>query len=199
MRFNAGELCAMANKRRMVGGILTQQLVKQLWSPSAQRISSTNMDKFARFIEKRTGSELVDYPVLHNFSVTQIGEFWDGLWDYCNVVADKSQPPVENQDQKKAKRQDWVHSEIVVREISSPPATRLSVGKATQNRVVQLLTNSIRASVALQPDIFEGIMPAAQVTLDYHAQLLAALSARDAEAAGALTETYLGEMARRLR
>jgi GntR family transcriptional repressor for pyruvate dehydrogenase complex len=73
-----------------------------------------------------------------------------------------------------------------------------TLGRATHNRVVQLLANSIHVSVRHHPEVFERPMPEAAVTLDYHRDLIDALAAGDATTAAALTERYLEAMMDRL-
>ena len=72
------------------------------------------------------------------------------------------------------------------------------LGRATGNRVVQLLANSIRSSVERHPDIFSRLLPDSAVTLAYHQQVVDAVAAGDADQAAALTERYLSEMMNRL-
>lgn len=69
------------------------------------------------------------------------------------------------------------------------------LAKASHNRVVQLLVNSIRAAVALQPDLFGPLMPSAQRVLAHHQALVECVATRDAEGAAAMTEAFLSEMA----
>ncbi len=61
-----------------------------LWTPSEDSIRGSRMFDFARWAERRHGIELPDYPSLHAWSVAQMNEFWQGVWDYFEVVA--SQP-----------------------------------------------------------------------------------------------------------
>lgn len=72
-----------------------------------------------------------------------------------------------------------------------------ALARASHNRVVQLLVNSIRAAVALQPDLFAPLMPSADRVLAQHQALLERLAVHDAEGAAALTESFLSEMENR--
>lgn len=72
------------------------------------------------------------------------------------------------------------------------------LARASHNRVVVLLVNSIRAAVALQPDLFTPVMPPPEVVLAHHRALVERLAAHDVDGAGALTEAYLEEMATRI-
>jgi GntR family transcriptional repressor for pyruvate dehydrogenase complex len=72
------------------------------------------------------------------------------------------------------------------------------LARATHNRVVQLLVNSLRAAVAFQPDLFAPLMPEAELVLAHHMALIERLTAHDGEGAAALTEGFLQEMATRI-
>lgn len=74
----------------------------------------------------------------------------------------------------------------------------VTLGRATHNRVVQLLANSIYTSVKHHPDIFVRVMPEAESTLAYHQGLIDALAAGEADVAADLTERYLDEIVDRL-
>ncbi|GIZ11799.1 acetoacetate--CoA ligase [Pseudomonas sp. NCCP-436] len=56
-----------------------------LWTPSADRIATTRMDAFRRFINQRHGLQLADYPALHAWSVTQREAFWQAIVDFFEV------------------------------------------------------------------------------------------------------------------
>lgn len=56
-----------------------------LWTPSAERIATTRMDAFRRFINQRHGLQLADYPALHAWSVEQREAFWQAIVDFFEV------------------------------------------------------------------------------------------------------------------
>ncbi|MGI9483285.1 MAG: acetoacetate--CoA ligase [Hyphomicrobiales bacterium] len=60
---------------------------KPLWQPSAKRISSTNITRFAEFVNKRDGLNLTGYDQLHDYSVNEQEAFWTQVWDFCGVTA----------------------------------------------------------------------------------------------------------------
>jgi len=96
--------------------------------------------------------------------------------------------------QREAVAQARNRTELLIRDAEIFAA----LGRTTHNRVVQLLANSIRISVARQPDIFERAMPEAEATLSYHRLLIDAVAEGDAGAAAALTDQYLADMVSRL-
>ena len=56
-----------------------------LWQPSPERIRSTRMDQFRRFINTRHGVQLRDYPALHQWSIDQRADFWQAIVAFFDV------------------------------------------------------------------------------------------------------------------
>ncbi len=72
------------------------------------------------------------------------------------------------------------------------------LGRASHNRVVQMLANSIHTAVKHHPDIFVRAMPDAEDTVEYHRAIIDSLTAGDGDGAADQTERYLSEMVDRL-
>ncbi|MDB6142375.1 MAG: Acetoacetyl-CoA synthetase [Pseudomonas sp.] len=60
-------------------------MTEALWTPSADRISTTRMDAFRHFINERHDLALPDYPALHQWSVDQREDFWQAIVDGFDV------------------------------------------------------------------------------------------------------------------
>ena len=58
-----------------------------LWQPDAARVDASAMTRFRKQAEQRFNLELPDYEALHAWSVTDIENFWDLVWDHCGIVA----------------------------------------------------------------------------------------------------------------
>ncbi|WP_313058893.1 acetoacetate--CoA ligase [Pseudomonas rhodesiae] len=56
-----------------------------LWQPSPERIRTTRMDQFRRFINDRHAVQLSDYPALHQWSIDQRAEFWQAIVAFFDV------------------------------------------------------------------------------------------------------------------
>jgi len=56
-----------------------------LWQPSPERIRTTRMDQFRRFINDRHGVQLSDYPTLHQWSIDQRPDFWQAIVTFFDV------------------------------------------------------------------------------------------------------------------
>ena len=63
---------------------------KLLWSPSQERIQSSNMYRFMSFVNERHGLPLSDYERLYQWSVDHIDQLWAAVWDFVDIKS--SQP-----------------------------------------------------------------------------------------------------------
>lgn len=75
-----------------------------LWEPSSEVIENANLTDFMRWLDDNHSLQFNDYADLWEWSVTEIGDFWQAIWDYAGVVAstpgtaalgDKSMPGTE--------------------------------------------------------------------------------------------------------
>ncbi len=62
---------------------------KPLWTPAAAQIAASPMTAFMRWCGKRHSRTFADYDAFHAWSVTERGDFWTSVWDYCGVIGDK--------------------------------------------------------------------------------------------------------------
>ena len=69
-----------------------------LWTPSDGRVENSVMRDFANICAQKTGLEFDDYDALHAWSVDQPEQFWNALWDYCDVIGDKGEVTLRNPD-----------------------------------------------------------------------------------------------------
>jgi acetoacetyl-CoA synthetase len=62
---------------------------RPLWAPSPERVQATQLVAFRDGVNRRYGTKLGPYPVLHAWSVAHRAEFWDAVWDFAAIVGDK--------------------------------------------------------------------------------------------------------------
>jgi acetoacetyl-CoA synthetase len=62
---------------------------RPLWSPSPERVASTNIARFMKTLGERTGAQLTDYRTLHRWSIDNREAFWSALWDEFGVIGEK--------------------------------------------------------------------------------------------------------------
>ncbi len=56
-----------------------------VWVPSDERVRSTRLTEFYRFIGDRGLSAAKDYPELHRWSVEEPEAFWPAVWRFCEI------------------------------------------------------------------------------------------------------------------
>ncbi|MBL8020604.1 MAG: acetoacetate--CoA ligase [Leptospirales bacterium] len=58
-----------------------------LWSPSQERISSSQMAAFQQRIQQKFDSAVRDYEALHRWSVEHLDQFWAEIWEIAGIRA----------------------------------------------------------------------------------------------------------------
>ncbi len=66
--------------------------VTPLWQPSADRIASAQLTEYTRWLEETRGLDFPEYADLRSWSVQQIEDFWESLWEWFEIDADGSGP-----------------------------------------------------------------------------------------------------------
>jgi acetoacetyl-CoA synthetase len=69
-----------------------------LWTPDRARVDATTLARFTTFLSARVGRTFADYASLHAYSITDRGEFWSAVWDFCGVIGDKGARTVIDED-----------------------------------------------------------------------------------------------------
>src|SRR5512138_1297888 len=62
---------------------------KLLWTPSDERIKSSNMYRFMGFVNDRHGQSFSDYEGLYAWSVNNIADLWADIWDFVGIKASR--------------------------------------------------------------------------------------------------------------
>ncbi|WP_410870781.1 acetoacetate--CoA ligase [Nocardia sp. A7] len=55
------------------------------WVPNAHDVASARITDFATFVTARTGDEYPDYRALWQWSVDDVADFWQAVWDYFEL------------------------------------------------------------------------------------------------------------------
>lgn len=58
-----------------------------LWTPSDERVKSSNMYRFIEFVNERFGKEFEGYEELYTWSVDDIADFWQAVWEFTDIIA----------------------------------------------------------------------------------------------------------------
>jgi acetoacetyl-CoA synthetase len=58
-----------------------------LWRPSADRVKKANMTRFMQTVNQSHGTDFKTYTDLYRWSVENIPEFWETMWDFAGITA----------------------------------------------------------------------------------------------------------------
>ena len=64
-----------------------------LWSPSKERIKSSQMFRFMQNINIKYNLNVDSFSELHNWSIENKAEFWSSIWDFFKIVGYKGIEP----------------------------------------------------------------------------------------------------------
>ena len=64
-------------------------MTKLLWTPAKEQIQQTNMYRFMSGINQKYAKNFTEYKELWQWSVENIPEFWEEMWDFGDIVASK--------------------------------------------------------------------------------------------------------------
>lgn len=57
-----------------------------LWAPSSDRIESSNLVRYLKFLKEKKNLSLSTFEDLRVWSVNEIGLFWESIWEFSEVV-----------------------------------------------------------------------------------------------------------------
>ncbi len=63
---------------------------KPIWTPSAERVADSNMQKFISFVTRRCGLDFSDYKSLYEWSIDRPVDFWAAIWEFTDIKCSKS-------------------------------------------------------------------------------------------------------------
>jgi acetoacetyl-CoA synthetase len=57
------------------------------WRPSKTWVSEANLTRFIKFVQQHYSKKVFDYHTLYQWSVEDIENFWQSIWQFCGVTA----------------------------------------------------------------------------------------------------------------
>ncbi|MHA1167564.1 MAG: acetoacetate--CoA ligase [Candidatus Hodarchaeales archaeon] len=63
---------------------------KKLWEPTEEIVKDSNTSKLINFINKRFDLSIDSYKQLYSFSVDNIPDFWEAMWEFGKVIASRN-------------------------------------------------------------------------------------------------------------
>jgi len=73
-----------ANMESEAAGVREGEL---LWTPSAAQVEGANLTRFAKWLARQRGLQFASYDALWQWSVTELEEFWQAMWDYFGILS----------------------------------------------------------------------------------------------------------------
>ena len=64
-------------------------MAEPLWRPSRQRIAAAEITRFTAFVNRSWDVGATDYQSLHRWSVEHPEQFWDAMWGFAEIIADR--------------------------------------------------------------------------------------------------------------
>lgn len=58
-----------------------------LWEPSAEVVANANLTDYMAWLARERGLQFAGYEALWRWSVSQVADFWESIWDYFSVTA----------------------------------------------------------------------------------------------------------------
>ncbi len=57
-----------------------------LWTPTEEQVRRSNLSHYMRFLEKTLGLAFSSYDGLYQWSVKEIDDFWESIWEYSDLI-----------------------------------------------------------------------------------------------------------------
>jgi len=61
-----------------------------LWIPSVEQILNSNMTKYMNFVNDKYYFKFIDYEELYDWSINEIEDFWESIWEFAGIIHSKS-------------------------------------------------------------------------------------------------------------
>ena len=62
-------------------------MAKKLWEPSKERIENSNIQRFSQLVNEKYGKNIAEYASLYEWSVENISDFWENIWEFVDIKA----------------------------------------------------------------------------------------------------------------
>ena len=62
-------------------------MTRILWKPSAERINNSNLKLFVEIVNQIYDTDIVDYDEMYKWSIDNIPEFWEQMWDFAEIIS----------------------------------------------------------------------------------------------------------------
>ena len=124
----------------------------RLWTPTREQVESSPMAQFARRIEQRHDQRFQDYFSLHRWTIENLAEFWQEVWNFFDVLA--SRQPATSLDQNKMPSASWFpgaqlnFAQNILRHASQRPEALAIIGEHESSPTSSLTWSELSEQVA---------------------------------------------------
>ena len=66
----------------------------KLWEPSRERVMNSGIHRYQEWLARTLGVETQTYAELHAWSVANVDDFWQSVWDHFDVIGSRGDGPV---------------------------------------------------------------------------------------------------------
>lgn len=73
---------------------MSQHTREKLWEPTPERIQESPMYAFQKWLAASRGVHTTGFQELHQWSVDNLDEFWEAMWEYFDVIGNRGDGPV---------------------------------------------------------------------------------------------------------
>ena len=70
-----------------MGERINEAHAAELWRHASPR--STPMWRFIEHVNSKHGLAIAGYPDLYQWSIDEVSDFWENVWDFAGIVASK--------------------------------------------------------------------------------------------------------------
>jgi acetoacetyl-CoA synthetase len=65
-------------------------MAKLLWQPTEEQVRKTNMYRFMKVVNDKYNKNFKEFTTLYDWSVENIPEFWETMWEFADIICSKS-------------------------------------------------------------------------------------------------------------
>jgi acetoacetyl-CoA synthetase len=75
-------------------------MAELLWQPSEEQIKNSNMYRFMNVVNEKYHQNFSDFAPLYQWSIENIADFWETMWEFADIIASKPYDQVIDDDTK---------------------------------------------------------------------------------------------------
>ncbi len=106
---------------------------RPLWQPSQRDLTASNLARFAR----ANGFDAADYGTIHRWSICELDQFWNAVWDFTGVIGERGSVVLERRSEAEMYGARWYPDATLnfAENILCGEEGRLAVVEATEEGV----------------------------------------------------------------